>query len=975
LKRGAAFRDLNTNTIYMKQYVFSLVFILFFAITALAQNHTVRGTVSDSAKMALPGASVKLITDLKDTLVTTTSAKGYFRFNAIKASRRITLTFSSIGYQGLIRHYTLADTGMLTVDTIILKSDAHMLNQVIVVDVNPVTFKEDTIEYKASAYKVRDNAPVEDLIRKLPGVDVDANGNITAQGKQVTKMRVNGKDFFNGDVQAVTRNLPADIVDKVQVIDDYGDQANLTGVKTGDPTKIMNITIKSDKNHGFTGQATLGDGSDVLPKQPGVQNDNRYLGLLNDFIFNGDQQIALLGNVNNTNVNTFSFGTPAPPPALSDSKAAMDAKMVRINGVIQAMPVGIKLTGMGGGNFTSQSSGINGITDTHAAGFNFRDQWGKHLSVYGSYNFSDNTVFTSTNTLQQNNTLSNPGSTSQQSKETDKNINHDIQWNMEYKPDDANYVKVTPTFNYAGSNGMQTAQNSSTRGDTVNSAYNSATNNKLSSPNYGLTALFNHRFKTQGRDLSINLSANSTTSQLYQNPVYNFTAGPASLPDQQIHANSRTNNFSTNLSYLEPVGQYSFLQFNYAFNLSKITSDRQDDVLDPVSRIFNPDSTLSNNYHYTFITNRVGLNFNYSRKDKYNYTLGLAVLPALLDGNVPGSGPIRRETFDIVPTAHFTYQFSRNKSFSLNYSGSAEQPTFTQLQPVTDYSNALYPVEGNPDLKPSFTNNLSVYYNFFDFDNGRTLFSNASFSQTQNEVVTNTIIYPANYTPNPLLDNSYFTQYLNANGFYTASGYISYNNPWDKRKYTLSVNGSVRYTNGIGYITNVDPVTFAETTEKNTARTLAFTPGMRFRLDLPDVIDAQFLTNYSINRTFNSIQDGLTNATSNIRAWNIGLSGKNYFHDWTLSYDYGKTFNYGYAESVHATNPNLMNMYVERRFMQGHKATVRLAVFDLFNQNTGFSTTTTPSYISQTNVNRLGRYFLASFTLRLQKFGGKTNKR
>lgn len=969
MKRSAASSDLNTNTIYMKQYVFSIVFILLFATTVFAQNRAVRGTVTDSVRTAVPGATVKLITDAKDTLVTTTSVKGYFRFNGIK-TLRITLLFYAIGYKGLIRHYALTDTGILSVDTIKLKSDSRMLNQVNIVDVNPVTFKEDTIEYKASAYKVRDNAPVEDLIRKLPGVDVDANGNITAQGKQVTKMRVNGKDFFNGDVQAVTRNLPADIVDKVQVIDDYGDQANLTGVKTGDPTKIMNITIKSDKNHGFTGQVTLGDGSDVLPAQPGVHDDNRYLGLLNDFIFNGDQQIAVLGNVNNTNVNTFSFGTPTPPPAgggdlVSAKKIAMDRLQVGGLGGIKINFVG------GGGNFTSQASGNNGITDTHAAGFNFRDQWRKHLSVYGSYNFSDNTVFTSTNTLQQNTTLTNPGSTSQLSRETDKNINHSIHWNMEYKPDDANYLKITPTFSYASSNGTQTAQNISMRADTINSAYNSINKSNLSSPSYGFTALFNHRFATKGRDLSIDLSANSTHNNAYQTPVYNFTAGPASIPNQQVTSSSRTNTFNTSLSYMEPLGQYSFLQFNYDFNLSKTFSDRQASVLDTVNHIFYPDSTLSNRYNYTFITNRVGINFNNARKDKYNLTLGLAMLPAVLEGGVPGTGLVHRKTFDVVPTAHFSYSISRNKSFSLNYSSETTQPTFSQLQPVTDYSNALYPVQGNPGLKPSLTNNMSVQYNFFDFANSRTLFTNASFSQTQNQVVTNTIIYPANYTPNPLLDNSYFTQYLNANGFYTASGYISYTNPWHNRRYSLSMNGGIHFTNSIGYITNVDPVTYAETMEENKARNLAFTPGMRFRLDLPEVIDAQFLTNYSINKTFNSIHDNLTSATSNIRAWNIGLSGKNYFHDWTVSYDYGKTFNYGYAESVHVTNPNLLNMYVERRFMAGHKAIVRLAVFDLFNQNTGFSTATTPSYITQTNTNRLGRYFLATFTLRLQKFDGK----
>jgi hypothetical protein len=553
-------------------------------------------------------------------------------------------------------------------------------------------------------------------------------------------------------------------------------------------------------------------------------------------------------------------------------------------------------------------------------------------------------------------------------RETDKNINHSVQWNMEYKPDAVNYLKVTPSFSWAGSNGMQTAQNISTRGDTVNSAYNSATNSKLSSPNYGLTALFNHRFKKQGRDLSINMSANSTTTQFYHNPVYNFTVGPASLPDQQINASSHTNTYNTNISYLEPMGQYSVLQFNYAFNLSKTASDRRDNVLDTISHVFYPDSALSNRYNYTFITNRVGVNFNYAQKDKYNYTIGLAVLPAVLNGNIPGTGPVRRETFNIVPTAHFVYDISKNKIFSMNYSGESTQPTFMQLQPVTDYSNALYPVQGNPDLKPFFTNNLSVQYNYFDFENSRTLFTNLSFSQTQNQVVTNTIIYPAVYTPNPLLDNSYFTKYLNAGGYYTAAGYFSYTNPWDKRKYSLSLNGTVRFTNNIGYITNVDPATYDETTEKNIARNWVVTPGLRFRADLPEMIDAQFLTNYSFNKTSNSVQN---NGTDNIRTWNIGISGKNYFKDWTLSYDYSKAFNYGYAESVHATNPNLLNMYLERRFLKGHRATVRLAVFDLFNQNTGFSSTSTASYITQTNTNRLGRYYLASFTLRLQKFPGK----
>ena len=158
---------------------------------------------------------------------------------------------------------------------------------------------------------------------------------------------------------------------------------------------------------------------------------------------------------------------------------------------------------------------------------------------------------------------------------------------------------------------------------------------------------------------------------------------------------------------------------------------------------------------------------------------------------------------------------------------------------------------------------------------------------------------------------------------------------------------------------------------ENIAKNLQFTPQFQFRVDITDVIDAQFLTNYAINKTDNSVKDSLTNGTSNIRTWNIGLNGKNYFGDWTFSYDYTKATNYGYAANLKVTNPNILNLYVERRFMKDHRGTIRLSAFDLFNENTGFSSTQTASSITESHVNRLARYYLATFTLRLQKFAGK----
>ena len=175
----------------------------------------------------------------------------------------------------------------------------------------------------------------------------------------------------------------------------------------------------------------------------------------------------------------------------------------------------------------------------------------------------------------------------------------------------------------------------------------------------------------------------------------------------------------------------------------------------------------------------------------------------------------------------------------------------------------------------------------------------------------------------------------------------------------------------MGYLTDIAPITYAQTTEENIARQLAINPGVRFRVDIPEVIDGQVRANYSITKTDNSVQNDFTNASANIRNLNLAVSGKNYFHDWTVSYDYSKTWNYGYASIIRATNPNLLNFYVERRFLKDHRATLRAAVFDAFNQNTGFSTTTSASAITQSTENRLGRYFLLSFTLRLQKFAGK----
>src|ERR1700761_7585587 len=287
------------------KYLFLPVILFCLGLSfAHGQGKVVTGVITDTAKVTQPGSTVQIKSDQGDSLMTVTNMDGRFTFSNVKGIK-ITLYISSLGFQPTIKHYTLTADPKVELPPIVLNVQRNELKEVTIVGVNPVKFSEDTVDYKVAAYPVRENAPVEDVLKKVPGLDVDANGNVPAQGQQVTKVRINGKDFMGGDVQAATKNLPADILESIQVIDDYGDQANLTGVKTGEPNKILNFVIRADKNYGYTVQATAGAGEDMLPAP---QEDNgRYLGLVNAFDFKGNRQITLLGNLNNTNVNTFNF--------------------------------------------------------------------------------------------------------------------------------------------------------------------------------------------------------------------------------------------------------------------------------------------------------------------------------------------------------------------------------------------------------------------------------------------------------------------------------------------------------------------------------------------------------------------------------------------------------------------------------------------------------------------------------------------
>ncbi|QJD96185.1 outer membrane beta-barrel protein [Mucilaginibacter robiniae] len=962
----------------MKRFLLFSFTLICTVTCAFAQTpRSITGIVIDSTKQTLVGSTVKLSSEQSETANTIADANGRFTFQNVKGSN-ITLTVTSIGYQGIIKHYTLAADGKpANVGVIILKAESQQLNAVTIVGkANPIVIKEDTVQYNVASLNLRANATLEDALKKSAGIDVDpSTGAITAQGQSVTKVRINGKDYMGGDVTSLTRNLPADLAENMQIVDDYGDQANLTGIKTGEPTKVLNITIRKDKNYGYSLQTTVGGGSDLLPKSQSnnsqflepQKDQGRYQASLNLFKFKGDQQISILGNINNINQNTFNFGGGGGAGGNFGGGGGGGRGNGGRNG--------------GGGGSSSTNANQNGITNARSLGGNFRDQWGKYVQVYGSYSFADNSTYTTSNTIQQN--TGTGVNTTQHSVENDNTINHRFTFNAEIRPDTLNYLKITPNFSYAKT--LTTSTEDVTQTSPIaarNLAYNVNSYANSSSPNANITALYNHRFKHFGRNFSLNLTAGTSKSDNTQNPIYLYTLGTPNNSTQYVPVTSRTNTASTSLSYIEPLSKVAFLEFNYAYNHSYTTSDKETNTFNDVAQAYFYNALYSNTYNFNFDTHRGGINFRVI-KPKYNYTLGVGLQPAILSGHNSNATPIiinnqtvtpgdtRQTTVNFAPAARFVYNFSRSQNFTVFYNGNNNQPTFSQLQPVLDLSNASYALLGNPFLKPEFQNTISLRYNKFSFQTGDLIFTNLSFTQTSNKIVTDQIYVPTggNLSTSSFysnLTNKYLNTYRNVDGYYTGSGQVTYAKPWQNRRYTLYMRGTVSYTNNPSYIGRVDSVSLIETSQKNIAKNWQYTPDLRFRTDITDVIDAQVGVSYAINRTTNTISN-----FSNFRTLTLSANGKNYFwKNWTLSYDFYRYMYYGYQGEI--KNPNILSGYVERRFLKNYAGTLRAGVFDIFNQNTGYTSTTSGTSITQSNVNRLGRYFLVSFTLRLQKFAGRS---
>lgn len=871
----------------MKKAFLFLVVVLLTRYSAMAQSsRLIMGVVQDSAGITLPGSSVKLISNV-DTFSTATNLDGKFRFPAVK-SPTFRLVVSSISFQTFSKEYTIDQkSASVNLAPIRLKDANNQLNEVVINIVTPVVIKEDTVQYDARAYAVREGDAVDEMVKRLPGMEVDNDGNVKAQGEPVTRIRLNGKDFFGDEAAAALQNLPADIVKNIQLVDDYGEEANISGIKSGEPQKILNINTREDKKLGYFARAEGGLGS-----------TDRYTGRARANRFNGDQQISL--DATNNNVSSRSKGT----------------------------------------------------TDRTSARIHYRDNWGKKLESYGSYRFQqdDNHSLERTfteSTFEDYTRFENEGSDN-----NSKTTGHDFSWNLEFRPDSMNYFKLKPRISYQSGNMLSTG-NTLTEllsATSLRERMSAASSSSFSSDN---ELYYNRKFARKGRNLSASAIINTSNGDNFSDIKNDYT-NTDSLNNRSIEQqyqlrenNNRNTGTRFRLAYIEPLSERSMLEFNYQWNKSATRTLRDTRDVDPSNGEESFNVNLSNNYNYQFITNRAGLNYRYIAP-KLNYFVGLAVMPSVLKGqDISRNIDTRKETLNWVPSARMVYKFSKEQSFTLRYFGRSNQPGFTQLQPITDNSNIQNVITGNPDLKPEFTNNLGLEYRQNDWNSGYVMDARINMTQTNDKIVTTKVIIPDSIKQ--------ISSYTNTDGFYNARGHYSFSLPFSERKYTITYSGGSNFSNNIAFTNN----------DRIVGKNLNINQGLKFRLDIKDKTNAELNTSFSYNQTrysAGSLSDRYT------KTYRVGLSGRTYFKkDLTLGYDFSKTVNTGFNATN--TNPTLLNVFLEYRFLKQNRGNIRLHGYDLLNQNTAISRDVFDNVIVDSQTNRLARYFMLTFQYRIQHFG------
>ena len=919
----------------MKKITFTLLANLF-TLILFAQKFTVTGVVVDSDGKPLESAACVLLNSSDSSLInfSRSNTEGVFKLKNIPVGTAYTLRVTYVGYEPFLQDIP-KDFKAETLDAgaIRMVSLSKMLDAAVVTGQrNAVTFKNDTTEFDAAAFRVQPNATGEDLLKKLPGVEVDKDGNVKAQGEQVKQILVNGKKFFSNDPKIATQNIPAGAIKKVQVFDKKSDQAEFSGVDDGQRDKTINFELKDEYSKGTFGNITAGAGTDERYTLKGGINK-----------FSKGQQLSVLGLGNNINKQGFSFEDYSSYTGMSQRMAGGGAVRVEISGDNSSVPL----------DFGRNS----GFTTTWAGGVNFNKQLSPKTEINTNYFYNNSDKNFDKTTDRQNFLPNRTYNTNSRSNSNSLNDNHRLNLVLDHKLDSFNTLKLTSSFSITTNKSTSESQTSTSNADKLLENFGNRLNfTEGSGMNLNNSLLWRHRFQKKGRTLTANFNYNQGQSKQNNdlnavNDFYDTDTGTSNLirRDSTVQTDDRVNDrntYGTSLTYTEPIAKRTFLEFTYSYRKTNNDADRKVDTIRNGEHYFN--STLSNVFNNDFIYHRGGINLRYTKKE-INFSTGVQYQESLLRGlNVTKNTETKPNPFrNFLPTARFSYEFTSSQRIGLDYDTDVREPSIDQLQPISDNSDPLNIYQGNPALNPEYNHRLRLRYNNFNQANMHSFFSNINFNYTLDKIVNEQVV-TRNFVR--------ITRPVNVKDAFSTNGFVGYNFPINP-KLRFSFNDNTSFNRGISLVNQAENIT----------KRLTSTNNVRLDYRLLDSFDFSIGARVSYNNTAYSLQKSLNRtyftheyeASFNITLpWNLRLVS-----DFNYQFYTGQDF--GANQSI-----PIWNAAISKLLFKNKKGELKLAVLDILNKNTGFTRTTDANYIQDEFTASLRRYAMLSFTYAINPLMG-----
>lgn len=904
---------------------FAVTLFILVSTISFAQKYTIQGKVADSLGTPLAAATVVLMNPIDSSLVSfsVVDTQGQFILKNAGSGKHI-LKVTLMGYRPYSATIEPPERSkLLNVGTLRMEAIASMLKAVeVAADPPPVTVRKDTIEFNASSFHTKQNAVVEDLLKKLPGIEIDNDGNITAQGEQVKSVTVDGKKFFGSDPKVATRNLPADAVDKVQLFDKLSDRAAFTGIDDGQREKTINLELKEDRRNAMFGKINAGAGTD--DRMEANANFNK---------FSKGQQLSFLGMGNN--VNRPGFGIDDYLNFTGGSRQMMRGGGLRIRSE-ESNRNGVPLsTGRG-----------NGMMNAYAGGVNANNEFGKKTEINASY-FYNYLHHNLDETTQRENFLEDGNFTfSENSLENNTNANHRASVTLDHKIDSANTLRLVSTFAINETESEQTSTSENVGDDQylisqnarqyLSSGLSTALNSSL---------LFRHRFGRPGRSLSATLqfrmNGNETDGTL--DAVNTFNEQGSEQIQKQLNAQSTDNlTYGAGVSYTEPIGDQRYLEVNYEFRQNR--NDVIRDVFDMNNGERDFNEGLSNRYSSDYQYHKTGFNLR-ATGSEYNFTAGASFQQTSLDGDLKLLGVETGNSFrNVLPSLRFAYDFTTTRHLRFDYETTVDEPDIQQLQPVVDNSDPFNLYAGNPDLRPAYSQSWRVSFNTFNPVSFTTFFAFVDVDHTSN-AITNAqslddrlvrTITPVNVDRNLSL-RSHVNLGVPASEIHS--------------RFNLSLN-----------FRNQNSIAVLNETENSIIQQMKGAT-FRYSYDYKDIVDLALSTSLSHQHTryeFDQPDQKFINSTYSAEA---NLAFLKHF-SFSANFDY---LVYENREQDFNQRIPLLNISVSRFILQNKKGEIRLAVNNLLDKVLGVSQTADINYIEQVTSNSIGRYFMLSFIYSVNK--------